>query len=194
MEMEELAFIAWSIIPSPSCRRILWIPTPLPEFSNNRGCPFIANISILSIRCCEILMADSISWPDGKNRSSIGSIPRKMELHPIIDERTPSRILINCSSRVAYLFTRIAWKRKERKKEREKRASDSVARDRFGLFPSNDRQKRKAGVTCRCCFRLVIANVRRKKCESERGREREREESCLMDHLVATVDGNWTFH
>lgn len=58
--------------------------------------------------------------------------------------------------------------KKKRKKERKKR---------FGLFPSNDSQKRKTGVTCRCCFRLLIANVRRKKCESERGRKKEGERS-----------------
>lgn len=60
--------IAWSIIPSPSCWRILSIPPPSSPnrtiVSNNRITEATvyrpANISILS-RCCEILMADSIS-------------------------------------------------------------------------------------------------------------------------------------
>lgn len=85
-----------------------------------------------------------------------------MELHPIIDEHLFA-ILINC----AWLTYSYRLKKK-RKKERKKR---------FGLFPSNDSQKRKTGVTCRCCFRLLIANVRRKKCESERGRKKEGERS-----------------
>lgn len=105
-----------------------------------------------------------------------------MELHPIIDEHLFA-ILINCSSRVAYLLVSL----KKEEKEREKKEIRFISIERQPeeenrcylpmLFPAAD---------CKC--------QKEKVWERKRKKERGREESCLMDHLVATVDGNWTFH
>lgn len=66
-------------------------------------------------------MADSISnersieWIYARDRFRY-AFPRKMELHPIIDEHLFA-ILINCSSRVAYLLVSLKKEEKEREKK-----------------------------------------------------------------------------